>query len=84
MTYTFDIPIDTVFFLFFALGFVVGFATLYMIVDYARMRAEHAKKYNCMGIRRPTKPTTPMPPMPSPPLKTHRKSLPKPPHNPCK
>ncbi len=54
MTYTFDIPIDAVFFLFFALGFVVGFATLYMIVDYARMRAEHAKKYNCMGIRRPT------------------------------
>ncbi|BBI68733.1 hypothetical protein PKHYL_29240 [Psychrobacter sp. KH172YL61] len=61
MTYTFDIPIDTVFFLFFALGFVVGFATLYMIVDYARMRAEHAKKYNCMGIRRPTPSRTPPP-----------------------
>ncbi|MGO2506300.1 MAG: hypothetical protein ACTH7L_09325 [Psychrobacter alimentarius] len=70
MTYTFDIPIDTVFFLFFAFGFVVGLATLYMIMDYARMRAEHAEKYNCMGIRRPTKPTTPMPPLPL--------------HNPCK
>lgn len=63
MTYTFDIPIDTVFFLFFALGFVVGFATLYMIVDYARMRAEYAEKYNCMGIRRPT-PGRPAPPKP--------------------
>lgn len=63
MIYTFDIPIDTIFFLFFALGFVVGFATLYMIVDYARMRAEHAEKYNCMGIRRPT-PGRPTPPLP--------------------
>jgi hypothetical protein len=54
MSYTFDIPIDTVFFLFFAGGFIVGFATLYMIMDYARMRAEHAEKYNCMGVRRPT------------------------------
>lgn len=63
MTYTFDIPIDTVFFLFFAFGVVVGFATLYMIVDYARMRAEHAEKYNCMGIRRPT-PGRSTPPLP--------------------
>lgn len=68
MIYTFDIPIDTIFFLFFALGFVVGLATLYMIVDYARMRAEYAEKYNCMGIRRPTPGRTP-PPLPKKPKK---------------
>ncbi|MGP5210288.1 hypothetical protein ACTXJ5_05790 [Psychrobacter alimentarius] len=61
MIYTFDIPIDTVFFLFFALGFVVGLTTLYMIMDYAKMRAEYAEKYNCMGIRRPTPGRTPLP-----------------------
>lgn len=53
MTYTLDIPIDVVFFLFFVGGFIAGFATFYMIVDYARMRAENAKKYNCMGMRKP-------------------------------
>lgn len=53
MSYTINIPIDAVFFLFFAGGFIAGFATLYMIIDYAKMRVEHAKKYNCMGIRRP-------------------------------
>lgn len=68
MIYTFDIPIDTIFFLFFALGFVVGLATLYMTVDYARMRAEYAEKYNCMGIRRPTPGRTP-PPLPKKPKK---------------
>ncbi len=52
MSYTLDIPIDVVFFLFFAGGFIAGFATLYMIVDYARMRIEHAEKYNCMDIRK--------------------------------
>ena len=66
MTYTFNIPIDAVFFLWFVGGFIVGFATLYMIMDYARMRAEHAKKYNCMGIRRTvttkTKPPKPLHP----------------------
>jgi hypothetical protein len=63
MSYNFEIPIDFVFFLFFALGFVVGFATFYMIVDYARMRAEKAEKYNCMGIRKPM-PGVPVPPKP--------------------
>lgn len=66
MTYTFDVPIDVVFFLWFAGGFIAGFATLYMIVDYARMRVEHAKEFNCMGIRRnvttKTKPPKPMHP----------------------
>ena len=61
MTYTFDIPIDAVFFLFFVGGFIAGFATLYMIMDYARMRAEYAEKYNCMGIRRPTPNRVPVP-----------------------
>lgn len=68
MTYTFDIPIDMVFFLFFAGGFIAGFATLYMIMDYARMRAEHAEKYNCMGIRKPT-PNRVAPPLPKKPKK---------------
>ncbi len=68
MTYTFDIPIDMVFFLFFAGGFIAGFATLYMIMDYARMRAEHAEKYNCMGIRKPT-PNRVAPPLPEKPKK---------------
>ena len=63
MSYTFDIPIELVFFLFFAGGFIAGFATLYMMMDYARMRAEHAEKYNCMGIRKPT-PNRPAPPKP--------------------
>lgn len=61
MTYTFNIPMDAVFFLWFAGGFIAGFATLYMIVDYARIRVEHAKKYNCMGVRRPTPNKNPMP-----------------------
>lgn len=61
MTYTFDIPMDMVFFLFFVGGFIAGFATLYMIVDYARMRADHEKKYNCMGVRRPTPNRDPTP-----------------------
>lgn len=65
--YAFEIPVDTVFFLFFAGGFIIGFATLYMIMDYARMRAEYAEKYNCMGVRRP---------------KQGRKAPPKPLHNP--
>lgn len=64
MTYTFEIPIDMVFFLFFAGGFIAGFATLYMIMDYARTRAEHAEKYNCMGIRRPVPNNGPPPPKP--------------------
>lgn len=68
MTYTFDVPIDVVFFLFFAGGFIAGFATLYMIVDYARMRVEHAKEFNCMGIRRPT-PNRTAPPLPEHPKK---------------
>lgn len=61
MTYTFDIPIDTVFFLFFVGGFIAGFATLYMIMDYARMRVEYAEKYNCMGIRKPPTHRLPLP-----------------------
>ena len=68
MTYTIDIPIDAVFFLFFVGGFIAGFATLYMIIDYAKMRAEHAKKYNCMGIRRPPQ-TLSTPPLPKKPKK---------------
>ena len=68
MTYTFDIPIGTVFFLFFAGGFIAGFATLYMVMDYARMRAEHAEKYNCMGVRKPT-PNRVAPPLPKKPKK---------------
>lgn len=59
---------NTILFLFFAGGFIAGFATLYMIVDYARMRAEHAEKYNCMGIRRPT-PNRVAPPLPEKPKK---------------
>lgn len=69
MTYTFNIiPMDAVFFLWFAGGFIAGFATLYMIIDYARMRAEHAEKYNCMGVRRPT-PNRTAPPKPMHPHK---------------
>ena len=54
MSFTFDIPLDTAFFLFFVGGFFAGFIVLWMMIDYARMRAEYAEKYNCMGIRRPT------------------------------
>ncbi|CAM3422943.1 hypothetical protein GCM10016272_02220 [Psychrobacter glaciei] len=61
MTYSFDIPIDTVFFLFFLLGFVVGCATLFMIVDYTRSRAKYLEEHNCMGIRKPNPNRTPMP-----------------------
>ena len=66
MSYTFDIPIDTVFFLFFAGGFIVGFAVLWMMIDYAKMRAEYAEKYNCMGVRRPIPNRTPMPKLKKP------------------
>lgn len=57
---------NAIFFLFFAGGFIAGFATLYMMMDYARMRAEHAEKYNCMGIRKPT-PNRVAPPLPKNP-----------------
>lgn len=57
---------NVIFFLFFAGGFIAGFATLYMMMDYARMRAEHAEKYNCMGIRKPT-PNRVAPPLPKNP-----------------
>lgn len=69
MTYTFDIPIDLVFFLFFVGGFISGVLTLVMCIDYARRREKYFEEHNCMGIRKPT------PGRPAPP---------KPPHNPHK
>lgn len=50
MSFTFDMPLDVAFFLFFVCGVFVGFIALWMMIDYARMRAE----YNCMGVKRPT------------------------------
>ena len=53
MTYTLDIPIAAVFLLFFVGGFIAGFAILYMLMDYARMRVEHAERYGRIGVRKP-------------------------------
>lgn len=65
MSFTFDIPLDAEFLLFFIGGLFVVFMFLWMIIDYARRRVE----YNCMGVKLPTQGRK------APPLPLHNPNL---------